>query len=85
MKLGAKKEFSLVKITTGQRAGITVVLVRYQGDSPKDPVTGKVVRDTSQRYVYHHGGQRLDLTLPGPTNADNVDPWLIVSESVKWR
>jgi hypothetical protein len=35
MKLGAKRKFNLVKITTGQRAGITVVLVRYQGDSPR--------------------------------------------------
>jgi hypothetical protein len=77
--------FNLGKITTEQRAGGRVVLVRYQGDSPQDPVTGKVVRDAFERYVYHHGGQRLDLTLAGPTNADNVDPWRIVSESVKWQ
>ena len=30
-------------------------------------------------------GRRLDLTLAGPTNADNVDPWKIVSDSVQWR
>jgi hypothetical protein len=77
--------FNLGKITTEQRAGGTVVLVRYQGDSVQDPVTGKVVRDAFERYVYHNEGQRLDLTLSGPTNADNVDPWRIVSESVKWQ
>jgi hypothetical protein len=77
--------FNLGKISTEKRAGSTVVLVRYEGDSPKDPVTGKVVRDAFERYVYFHGGQRLDLTLSGPTNADNVDPWRIVSDSVTWQ
>jgi hypothetical protein len=77
--------YNLGKITTEKRGGSTVVLVRYQGDSPQDPVTGKVVRDAFERYVYYHGGQRLDLTLSGPTNADNVDPWRIVSDSVTWQ
>ena len=77
--------FKFSKITTDRRAGSTVVVVRYEGDSPQDPVTGKVVRDAFERYVYYHGGHRLDLTLSGPTNADNVDPWRIVSDSVRWR
>lgn len=77
--------FNLGKVTIERRAGRMVVLVRYQGDSPQDPVTGKVVRDAFERYVYYHNGQRLDLTLSGPTNADNVDPWRIVSESVRWQ
>jgi hypothetical protein len=77
--------FNFGKITAEKRAGGTVVLVRYQGDSPQDPVTGKVVRDAFERYIYYHSGQRLDLTLSGPTNADNVDPWRIVSDSVRWQ
>jgi hypothetical protein len=77
--------FKFSKITTDRRAGSTVVVVRYEGDSPQDPVTGKVVRDAFERYVYYDGGHRLDLTLSGPTNADNVDPWRIVSDSVRWR
>jgi hypothetical protein len=77
--------FNLGKVTTERRAGLMVVLVRYAGDSPQDPVTGKVVRDAFERYVYYHSGHRLDLTLSGPTNADNVDPWRIVSDSVRWR
>ena len=77
--------FNLGKVTTEQRSGSVVVLVRYQGDSPQDPVTGKVVRDAFERYVYYHNGQRLNLTLSGPTNADNVDPWRIVSDSVRWQ
>jgi hypothetical protein len=27
----------------------------------------------------------LTLTLSGPTNADNVDPWKIVTDSVRWQ
>jgi hypothetical protein len=77
--------FNLGKVTTERRAGSTVVVVRYQGDSPQDPVTGKVVRNAFERYVYYHNAQRLDLTLSGPTNADNVDPWRIVSDSVRWQ
>ena len=77
--------FNLGKVTTERRAGSMVVLVRYQGDSPQDPVTAKVVRDALERYIYYHNGQRLDLTLSGPTNADNVDPWRIVSDSVRWQ
>ena len=78
-------KFTLGRVTAERRAGEPVVLVVYDGDSAQDPVTGKVVRDTFERYVYFHGGRRLDLTLSGPTNADNVDPWRIVSDSVRWR
>ena len=78
-------KFSLGKVTTTQRNAGPVVLVTYQGDSAPDPVTGKVVRDAFERYVYYRDGQRLDLTLSGPTNADNVDPWRIVSDSVAWQ
>jgi hypothetical protein len=79
------RNFNFGKITTERRAGSIVVVVRYQGDSPRDPVTGKVVRDAFERYVYYHSGRRLDLTLFGPTKADNVDPWRIVSDSVRWQ
>lgn len=78
-------KFALDKVTTTTRSAGKVVLVTYQGDSTQDPVTGKVVRDAFERYIYYRNGQRLDLTLSGPTNADNVDPWRIVSDSVAWQ
>ena len=77
--------FTLDKVSTTKRNAGPVVLVTYQGDSAQDPVTGKVVRDAFERYIYYSNGQRLDLTLSGPTNADNVDPWRIVSDSVAWQ
>jgi len=78
-------KFTPGKVTVERRTAGSVILVTYQGDSPQDPVTGKVVRDAFERYIYYHNGRRLDLTLSGPTNADNVDPWRIVSDSVRWR
>jgi hypothetical protein len=78
-------KFTLDKVSTTKRNAGPVVLVTYQGDSAQDPVTGKVVRDAFERYTYYSSGQRLDLTLSGPTNADNVDPWRIVSDSVAWQ
>ncbi|MEU6519984.1 hypothetical protein [Streptomyces sp. NPDC046978] len=62
-----------------------VVLLTYQGDSAKDPVTGKVMRDAFEQYVFYRSGHEVDLTLSGPVNADNVDPWRIVSDSFAWR
>jgi len=77
-------KFMLGKVSNQHRSAGTVVVVTYQGDSEPDKVTGKVVRDAFERYIYFNKGQRVDLTLSGPTNADNVDPWRIVSDSVHW-
>ena len=77
-------KFALGKVTQISRPAGQVVLITYQGDSSADPVTGKVVRDAFEQYVFQQGSRRLTLTLSGPTNADNVDPWKIVSDSVRW-
>jgi hypothetical protein len=77
--------FAMGKVSEVSRAAGRVILVTYQGDSSPDPVTGKVVRDAFELYLFHQGGRELALTLSGPTNADNVDPWKIVSDSVRWR
>jgi hypothetical protein len=78
-------QFAMGKVTEVSRNAGKVVLVTYQGDSTQDPVTGKVVRDAFEQYIYFRGGRELTLTLAGPTNADNVDPWKIVSDSVRWQ
>lgn len=71
-------------VTSVNRAAGPALLLTYQGDSPLDPVTGKVVRDAFERYTFYRAGTRVDLTLSGPVNADNVDPWRIVSDSLRW-
>ncbi|MEO7058556.1 MAG: hypothetical protein ABI083_02455 [Lapillicoccus sp.] len=77
-------KFAAPKVVTVSRTAGTGVLLTYQRDSAVDPVTGKVVRDAVERYTFFRAGTRVDLTLSGPTSADNVDPWRIVSDSVTW-
>ncbi|WP_109006198.1 hypothetical protein [Streptomyces rishiriensis] len=77
--------FASPKVTRVTRHAGQVVLLTYQGDSAKDPVTGKVVRDAFERYAFYRQGHEVDLTLSGPVNADNVDPWRTVSDSFAWR
>lgn len=77
--------FAMGKVSEISRPAGRVVLITYQGDSSPDPVTGKVFRDAFEQYLFHHAGKLLTLTLSGPTNADNVDPWKIVSDSVRWQ
>lgn len=72
-------------ITMVNRKGGRGVLITYLVDSPPDPVTNKVVRDAVERYEFWRGGREAILTLTGPKNADNVDPWRIVSDSVSWK
>jgi len=56
----------------------------YLAKAPPDPVTGKTVTDAVERYVFTHGGRTAVLTLSGPRGADNVDPWRIVTDSLRW-
>jgi len=58
--------------------------VTYQADSRADPVTGKVHTNAVERYLFFRHGTEVQLTLAGPKGADNVDPWRIVTESLRW-
>jgi hypothetical protein len=77
-------KFSLRSVTTVNRPAGPAVLITFQRDSPTDPVTGKVVRDAVERYLFWHGGHVVALTLSGPVGADNVDPWKTVTTSLRW-
>lgn len=78
-------KFALGKVTEISRPAGKVVLLTYQGDSSPDAVTGKVVRNAFEDYLYYQAGKLLAVTLSGPVNADNVDPWKTVSDSVRWQ
>lgn len=78
-------KFQLKQVTAATRAGQHVVEIVYLLDSAPDQVTGKVVRDIAYRFDFFHKGKEAVLTLTGPRNADNVDPWRLVSNSLRWR
>lgn len=73
------------QVSSVDRAGTTAILATYEADGPKDDVTGKTVTDAFERYVYFKDGVEAILTLSGPTGADNVDPWRLVSDSLRWK
>jgi hypothetical protein len=78
------KGFKGGKVTTVSRKAGTAVRITYLASSPADPVTGKTVTDAVERYVFFHRGRAVVLTLSGPKGADNVDPWRLVTDSVRW-
>jgi hypothetical protein len=77
--------FSAGSVQQATRHAGPVIVAKYRADTPPDPVTGKAVNDDVERYEFWHGGQVLILTLSGPHGADNVDPWRIVTDSVRWQ
>jgi hypothetical protein len=78
------KGFKLGTVTTVRRSAGTAVRITYLADAKPNAVTGKAGQDAVERYVFFNKGKRLTLTLSGPKGADNVDPWKIVTDSVRW-
>jgi hypothetical protein len=56
----------------------------YAADAAPDPVTGRVVTDDVELYVFWRSGSEVLLTLSGPHGADDVDAWRQVSDSFAW-
>jgi hypothetical protein len=56
----------------------------WSADSAPDPVTGRTVRDDVETFVFWRDGTEVVLTLSGPQDADNVDPWRQISQSFAW-
>jgi hypothetical protein len=69
--------------TVSRQAG-TAIRITYLAQAQANPVTGKKGTDAVERYVFFHRGKDIVLTLSGPKGADNVDPWKIVTDSVRW-
>jgi hypothetical protein len=76
--------FALTGVSVVSRRAGTAVLIRYSADSRPDPVTGKVYKDTFERYEFYKNGTEAVVLLGGPAGADNVDPWRTVTNSFRW-
>jgi hypothetical protein len=66
-----------------RKAG-SAVRIAYLAAAAPNAVTGKAGQDAVERYVFFHKGRDVILTLSGPKGADNVDPWKIITDSVRW-
>lgn len=81
---GSISKFKPGNVSTVQRSAGAALLITYMGNGAPDPVTGKVVPNAFERYEFFHNGRLATLTLSGPVGADNVDPWMIVTDSLRW-
>jgi hypothetical protein len=77
-----------IKVGQPQRltiSGAPAIKVTYTRLSAPDPVTGKRLPLTIDRYVYAHGGKVATLDLGTPLGVDNVDAYRMISRSFRWR
>lgn len=90
---GRRELANLTKTVAGFRRGAVASVTRKAGKALRitytaagrpDPVTGKTRPDAVERYVFEHKGRDVVLTLSGPKGADNVDPWRIVTDSLRF-
>jgi hypothetical protein len=65
--------------------GSPVVKVTYTRLSKPDPVTGKRLSITIDRYEYARGGKTAIVDLGTPKGVDNVDAYRMISRSFRWR
>jgi hypothetical protein len=72
------------KVSAVQRKAGTAILTTYLRKAQPDPVTGKAGTDAVERYAFFRNGREVTLTLRGPKGADNVDPWRIVTDSLRF-
>jgi hypothetical protein len=79
------KAFKEQAVTVVHRPAGDAVRITYLASSAPDSVTGRVTRDAVERYTFFHNGRDLVLTLSAPQGSDNVDPWKLISSSVRWR
>jgi hypothetical protein len=78
------KGFAAARASTVTRTAGHAVRITYLADSAPDAVTGKTRRNAVERYEFFSNTKRVVLTLSGPKGADNVDPWRIVTDSLRW-
>lgn len=76
--------FKAGTVSSVTRKSGMAVRMTYQARSPVDAVTGRSHTEAVERYVFFHNGRDVILTLSGPQGADNVDPWKIVTDSLRF-
>ena len=72
------------RVSTVRRTAGTAVRTTFLARAKVNPVTGRSGTDAVERYIFFHRGADAVLTLSGPKGADNVDPWRLVTDSLRW-
>jgi hypothetical protein len=74
-----------VVVRNGAPHGKPGVKSTSTGRSAPDPVTGKRLPLTIDRYEFPHGGKVAVVDLVTPVGVDNVDAYRLISESFQWQ
>jgi hypothetical protein len=82
--LQALASFNLVKQDTVKVGSATYVHLLYHLPSPPDPVTGKQVPSTVDRYYVPGPAGLAIVSLSTPDGVDNVDAFKAMIASFKW-
>ncbi len=75
--------FKLGSVTKVKTGGGVAIRVTYEIGSAPNRVTKQSALLAVERYVYFANGHQVVVTLSGAKGADNVDPWKIVTDSVR--
>lgn len=76
--------FALIKQDTVSIGGRSLVHLAYHLPAPTDPVTGKQVRSTVDRYYVPGAGGIAVVSLSTPDGVDNADAFRQMIESFRW-
>ncbi len=82
---GSVKGYTAGSVSSVSRKSGTAIRATYLATAKPNAVTGKAGTDAVERYAFFRKGREVVLTLTGPKGADNVDPWRIVTDSLRWR
>jgi hypothetical protein len=74
-----------VVVRKGAPHGKPGVKTTLSGRSAPDPVTGKRLPLTIDRYEFPHGGKVAVVDLVTPVGVDNVDAYRLIGESFQWQ
>lgn len=72
-------------VTDVKLASGPAVKIVYSINSPPNPVTGKQIRLDCERFLLGHGDRLANVTFCAPAGADNVDQWVLMSNSFAWQ
>ena len=75
----------VVKVKQAKLKAGSAILIAYTSNSAPNPVTNKQIRLEHDRYLFYKDGKVATLDMAAPQGADNVDDWLLMANSLRWK
>jgi hypothetical protein len=81
----AGRAVKILKVKQIKLKGSPAVLVSYTSNSEPNPVTNKQIRLERDCYLFYRDGKLAALDMAAPQGADNVDDWMLIANSFRWK